>query len=55
MVGFIFRMLRLEGEGDGGNTTIARAKLKDNALTDLEVLYKAKPKFNTRTTFWITT
>lgn len=32
-----------EGEGDGGNTAIARAKLKDNSLTDLEVLYKASP------------
>lgn len=35
-----------EGEGDGGNTAIARAKLNNNALTDLEVLYKATP--NTR-------
>ena len=32
-----------EGEGDGGNTAIARAKLKDNNLVDLEVLYKATP------------
>ena len=30
----------------GGNTTIARAKLIDNTLVDLEVLYKAAP--NTR-------
>lgn len=35
-----------EGEGDGGNTAIARAKLNGNTLTDLEVLYKATP--NTR-------
>lgn len=27
----------------GGNTTIARAKLKDSSLIDLEVLYKATP------------
>jgi len=32
-----------KGEGDGGNTAIARAKLKNNSLTDLEVLYKAEP------------
>ncbi|WP_299123405.1 PQQ-dependent sugar dehydrogenase [uncultured Winogradskyella sp.] len=32
-----------EGEGDGGNTTIARAKLKDNTLLNLEILYKAEP------------
>lgn len=32
-----------EGEGSGGNTSIARAKLKNNSLTDLEVLYKAEP------------
>jgi len=32
-----------EGEGEGGNTTIARAKLKDNSLINLEVLYKASP------------
>lgn len=31
------------GEGNGGNTTIARAKLKDNSLVNLEVLYKATP------------
>ncbi|WP_412561274.1 PQQ-dependent sugar dehydrogenase [Winogradskyella sp. MIT101101] len=35
-----------KGEGDGGNTAIARAKLNGNTLTDLEVLYKATP--NTR-------
>lgn len=28
---------------DGANTSIARAKLKDNALTHLEILYKALP------------
>ncbi|MBF4984407.1 PQQ-dependent sugar dehydrogenase [Nonlabens mediterrranea] len=31
------------GGGDGGNTTIARAVLKNNKLEDLEVLYKAMP------------
>jgi glucose/arabinose dehydrogenase len=31
------------GEGDGGNTTIARAELKDNTLLNLELLYKAEP------------
>lgn len=30
-----------EGEGDGGNTAIARAKLKGNTLIDFKVLYKA--------------
>ena len=34
------------GEGEGGNTTIMRAKLKDNALVENHVLYKAGP--NTR-------
>lgn len=34
------------GEGEGGNTTIMRAKLKDNALVENQVLYKAGP--NTR-------
>lgn len=32
-----------EGEGEGANTAIARAKLNGNSLTDLEVLYKATP------------
>lgn len=32
-----------EGEGEGANTAIARAKLNGNQLTDLEVLYKAGP------------
>ena len=31
------------GYGDGGNTAIARAKLKENSLVNLEVLYKATP------------
>ena len=38
-----FSYASTEGEGDGGNTTIARAKLKDTTLTELEVLYKASP------------
>ena len=32
-----------DGPGQGGNTTLARARLENNALTDLEVLYKANP------------
>lgn len=32
-----------EGDGDGGNTTIARAKLKGATLSNLKVLYKATP------------
>jgi len=32
-----------DGKESGGNTAIARAKLKDNSLTDLEILYKATP------------
>lgn len=32
-----------EGEGEGGNTAIIRAKLKDGALSDIQKLYKAGP------------
>ncbi len=32
-----------EGEGEGGNTTIMRAKLVDDKLTETEILYKAGP------------
>ncbi len=32
-----------EGEGNGGNTAIMRAKLIDNQLTEKELLYKATP------------
>lgn len=32
-----------EGEGDGGNTALMRAKLQDNQLVEKEVLYKATP------------
>lgn len=32
-----------EGEGQGANTAIARAKLENNRLTGLQVLYKASP------------
>ena len=32
-----------EGEGNGGNTAIMRAKLEGNQLTSKEVLYKASP------------
>lgn len=33
----------LENDGNGGNTTIMRAKLKDFALVETKVLYKATP------------
>ncbi|NJX16495.1 PQQ-dependent sugar dehydrogenase [Tamlana crocina] len=32
-----------EGEGDGGNTALMRAKLSDNALVEKQLLYKATP------------
>ena len=32
-----------EGEGEGSNTAIVRAKLKGNTLENLETLYKAEP------------
>ncbi|MFP4846439.1 PQQ-dependent sugar dehydrogenase [Winogradskyella sp. PE311] len=32
-----------KGDGQGGNTTIARAKLKNNTITNFNVLYKAEP------------
>lgn len=32
-----------EGEGEGGNTALMRAKLEGNQLTNKEVLYKASP------------
>lgn len=32
-----------EGEGEGGNTALMRAKLENNQLTNKEVLYKASP------------
>lgn len=32
-----------EGEGEGGNTAVGRAKLNGNSLVDFEVLYKANP------------
>lgn len=32
-----------EGEGDGGNTKLIRAKLQDGSLTQIESLYKASP------------
>ncbi|AXP81442.1 Soluble aldose sugar dehydrogenase YliI precursor [Mariniflexile rhizosphaerae] len=38
-----FSYASAEGEGDGGNTAIMRAKLKDNTLVEKEVLYKASP------------
>jgi glucose/arabinose dehydrogenase len=42
--GWIYMSYASTGNEDGGgNTTIARAKLESNRLTDLEVLYKATP------------
>ena len=38
-----FSYASAEGEGEGGNTAIARAKLNGNRLDNLEVLYKATP------------
>ena len=32
-----------EGKGEGANTAIIRAKLRDTTLTDVELLYKASP------------
>jgi glucose/arabinose dehydrogenase len=46
-----------EGEGEGANTAISRAKLNGNKLTDLQLLYKASPNsergqhFGSRITF----
>lgn len=34
------------GEGEGSNTSLIRAKLQENALTNVEVLYKATPNSN---------
>jgi aldose sugar dehydrogenase len=41
-----FSYASTDGEGDGGNTTIMRAKLSNNKLTNKEVLYKASPNTN---------
>lgn len=38
-----FTYASADGEGNGGNTTLMRAKLKDNQLLNKEVLYKASP------------
>lgn len=38
-----FSYASAEGDDEGGNTTIMRAKLKNNALVEKEVLYKANP------------
>ncbi len=32
-----------KGKGKGGNTALTRAKIKDNTLKDIELLYKAEP------------
>jgi glucose/arabinose dehydrogenase len=38
-----FSFASAEGEGDGGNTAIMRAKLNENTLVEKAVLYKASP------------
>ncbi len=38
-----FTYASTEGEGEGGNTKLSRAKLKENALSEIEHLYKASP------------
>lgn len=38
-----FSYASAEGEGDGGNTAIMRAKLNSNTLVEKELLYKAAP------------
>ncbi len=38
-----FSYASTEGEGEGSNTKIIRAKLGDNALTSIEKIYKATP------------
>ena len=38
-----FTYASTQGEGEGGNTTLMRAKLENNQLTNKEVLYKAVP------------
>ncbi|MDO7171762.1 PQQ-dependent sugar dehydrogenase [Mariniflexile sp. AS56] len=38
-----FSYASAEGEGDGGNTAIMRAKLNNNTLVEKQVLYKASP------------
>ncbi|WP_405562239.1 PQQ-dependent sugar dehydrogenase [Polaribacter sp. Asnod6-C07] len=52
-----FTFASSEGSGSGGNTTLMRAKLKDNELINKEILYKAYPNttrgqhFGSRITF----
>lgn len=38
-----FAYASAEGEGEGGNTAIMRAKLQDNTLVEKQLLYKATP------------
>lgn len=40
---FYFTYSSTEGEGSGGNTAIARARLNGDALKDFEVIYKCSP------------
>lgn len=41
-----FTYASAEGDDNGGNTAIARAKLQNNQLQSVEVLYKASPNTN---------
>lgn len=41
-----FTYASAEGDSNGGNTALARAKLEDDQLVSLEVLYKATPNTN---------
>jgi glucose/arabinose dehydrogenase len=38
-----FSFASSKGDGDGGNTSIARGKIKNKALVNFEILYKAEP------------
>ncbi len=38
-----FSFASSEGDGEGGNTSIMRAKIKNDSLVDKEILYKAVP------------
>ncbi|WP_298288233.1 PQQ-dependent sugar dehydrogenase [uncultured Lutibacter sp.] len=41
----------IENDGNGGNTTIMRAKLKNDALVETQVIYKATPNTQSGTHF----
>lgn len=41
-----FTYASAEGDSNGGHTALSRAQLKNDSLTDIEVLYKATPNTN---------